>query len=53
MNDELRARIILDVIDIKTGFYWNNNDDVWLDAIKSAFNEIRKEEGRNKNEKKD
>lgn len=53
MSDELRARIILDVIDIKTGFYWNNNDDAWLDAIKLAFNEIREEERKNKNEKKD
>lgn len=44
MNDELRARIILDVIDIKTGFYWNDNDDVWLDAIKLALEQIKKEE---------
>lgn len=44
MNDELRARIVLDVIDIKTGFYWNNNDDVWIEAIKLAFREIREEE---------
>lgn len=44
INDELKARIVLDVIDIKTGFYWNNNDDVWIDAIKSAFRQIRIEE---------
>lgn len=44
INDELKARIVLDVIDIKTGFSWNNNDDVWIDAIKSAFREIRLEE---------
>lgn len=46
MNDELRARIILDVIDIETGFYWNNNDDVWIEAIKLALEQIKKEENK-------
>ena len=50
MNEELKARIVLDVIDIKTGFYWNNNDDVWIDAIKSAFRQIRLEEMKCENE---
>ena len=44
ISNKEKARIILDIIDIETSFNWNDNDDVWLDAIMKGFEVIKSEE---------